>query len=285
MITAKSLSEIHSWIGRWKASNQRVAFVPTMGNLHDGHIALVERAKRLADKVVVSIYVNPTQFGQNEDFDKYPRTLEEDQQKLIAAEVDLLFLPDVNLMYPLGPENSVKVEVPHISQQLCGVSRPNHFAGVATVVNKFFNIIRPDIAVFGEKDYQQLFVIRRMVQDLYIPVQIEGAPTIREESGLARSSRNNYLDETQRLQAAQLYQTLKQAKENILQGERNWQTISEQGKAQLDAKGWECEYFELRSQHNLSLPADASEKDLVLLVAARLGDVRLIDNIAFSLQD
>lgn len=261
---------------------ERVAFVPTMGNLHEGHLALVREARRHAGVVVVSIFVNPLQFGPNEDLDRYPRTLEADRMALQAEGVDLLFAPPVEAIYPIPLEQQTRVEVPGISDIHCGASRPGHFSGVATVVCKLFNMVQPDVAVFGKKDYQQLQVIRRMVRDLAMPVEIVGLDTVREPDGLAMSSRNQYLDLEQRQIAPRLYASLREGSARILQGRRDWHVLEEEIIADLAAAGLRPDYVVIVDAQTLLPPALHSEK-LVMLAAAWLGEARLIDNIEIDL--
>ncbi len=264
-----------------RKSGKSVAFVPTMGNLHDGHVELVSEARRRADFVVVSIFVNPTQFGVNEDFDAYPRTLDADASRLAEARCDLLFAPTASEMYPDGRTQSTTVQVGGITDVLCGASRPGHFTGVATVVSKLLNIVQPDMALFGEKDFQQLAVIRRLVSELCFPISIIGVATIRAEDGLALSSRNGFLDEGERAQAPLLYQTLTNLRDAIVNGERDYAMLTAAAKAHLAKCGFQPDYLEVRAQDLES--AEADTRDLVILVAARLGSTRLIDNIHFSL--
>jgi len=252
-----------------------------MGNLHAGHMSLVDRARSLADRVVVSIFVNPLQFGPNEDFEAYPRTPEQDQDLLEGADVDLLFEPSVEEMYPDGKEGTAVVEVPGISDVLCGAHRNGHFVGVVTVVTKLFNIIQPTVAVFGEKDFQQLFIIRRMVEDLNSPVQIVSVPTRREDDGLAMSSRNRYLSPEQRSVAPGLYATLQQVAQQVQSDDDALEDIEDWGKRQLEELGFVPDYLSIRERHGLSTPSP-SDSDLVVLVAARLGSVRLIDNLVID---
>ena len=256
----------------------RVGFVPTMGNLHSGHLALVREARRLADTVVVSIFVNPLQFGANEDLDSYPRTLEADQAALRAEGVDLLFAPPVEVMYPVPLARQTRVEVPGISDLYCGASRPGHFAGVATVVCKLFNMVQPDLAVFGKKDYQQLRVIRQMVRDLAMPVEIVGLDTVREPDGLAMSSRNQYLDARERAIAPRLYQTLREAAAAVAAGERDYAGLAARMRERLDRAGFRTDYFEFADARSLQPAAPGTDR-LVILAAAWLGRARLIDNI------
>ncbi|WP_394560780.1 pantoate--beta-alanine ligase [Aquipseudomonas alcaligenes] len=282
MNTVKTVLELRAAVARARGEGKRIAFVPTMGNLHEGHVALVEKAGQRADFVVASIFVNPLQFGPNEDLAKYPRTLAADQEKLVAAGCHLLFHPDVEEMYPHGQAGQTRVSVPGVSEGLCGASRPGHFEGVATVVNKLFNMVQPDLAIFGEKDFQQLAVIRTLVRDLNMPIQIIGEPTVRADDGLALSSRNGYLSEEQRAQAPALYRTLQQLAEAVREGERNFVQLAETGKASLLSAGLRPDYLEVREALSLR-PATAEDRELVILAAAYLGTTRLIDNLAFAL--
>ncbi len=281
MYTVKTVNELRETVRQWKRSGERIGFVPTMGNLHDGHLALVDRARELADRVVVSIFVNPTQFGPNEDFDRYPRTEESDAQKLTEHQTDLLFLPSVEEIYGNNP-HPTQVSVPGISEILCGAGRPGHFDGVATVVTRLFNIVQPDTAVFGEKDFQQITLIRRMIDDLAVPIQIEGLATFRESNGLAMSSRNQYLSDSERKIAPNLQQGMRSAVESAKLSVASFKKINSDLNKHLISFGFEPEYVEIRRQSDLELP-DEGDKSLVLLVAARLGATRLIDNIPFDL--
>lgn len=249
-----------------------------MGNLHAGHIRIVEEAKKQGDRVVVSSFVNPAQFGPAEDFAAYPRTPDSDAEKLRAAEADLLFLPDTDELYPRDPAAMTFVEVPILSEDLCGEFRPGHFRGVATVVCKLFNQVQPDVALFGEKDYQQLTIIRRLVADLDIPVRIQAVPTVREPNGLAMSSRNAYLTEEERAHAGLLYGSLSVAAEALNQGERDFARIERERAVSLAGFGFRVDYFAIRRQGDLGIPGPL-DRQLVVLVAARLGKTRLIDNI------
>lgn len=279
MHTVESIPALREILQAWRGLGRTLAFVPTMGNLHAGHLQLVEQAKRQADKVVVSIFVNPTQFSAGEDFGAYPRTPEEDAAKLKEIGADLLFMPSAEEVYPQGA--STFVEVPGISEVLCGAFRPGHFRGVATVVCKLFNLIQPDVALFGEKDWQQLVVIRRMVADLNLPVQIVGVPTVREASGLAMSSRNGYLSEGEKRQAAWLYQSLLTARTALQAGRRDFQAIEAEQAGCLQKAGFRLDYFAIRSPTLDAPKAEAGE--FVILVAARLGRARLIDNVMVRL--
>ncbi|EGH99154.1 pantoate--beta-alanine ligase [Pseudomonas syringae] len=278
MNTVKTVLELRAAVARARSEGKRIALTPTMGNLHSGHAALVSKAAQRADFVVASIFVNPLQFGPNEDLATYPRTLAADQEKLLQAGCNLLFTPGVEEMYPHGMADQTLVSVPHLSQGLCGASRPGHFEGVATVVNKLFNMVQPDLAIFGEKDFQQLAVIRAMVRDLNMPIQIIGEPTVRADDGLALSSRNGYLDEAQRAAAPALYQAIRQTAEAISAGEQDFETLLNSKKQQLQAAGFRIDYLEIRNADSLR-PTTAEDPDLVILAAAFMGKTRLIDNL------
>ncbi len=264
----------------WRRGGQRIAFVPTMGSLHEGHLALVSEARRRADRVVVSIFVNPLQFAAGEDFSAYPRSLEADRSRLAPLGVDLLFAPSEQELYPRGREGLTQVIVPGLSGQLCGAWRDGHFEGVTTVVSLLFHVVQPDVAVFGEKDYQQLAIIRRMVSDLHFPVEVVGVPTAREASGLALSSRNVFLSPAQRKQAARIHQALQAAARALQDGRRDFSAIEEQALQELRAAGLEPQFFEIR-QTDLRPPDDATQQ-FVILTAARLGSTRLIDNLSVN---
>ena len=282
MNTVKTVLELRAAVARARGEGKRIAFVPTMGNLHSGHAALVTKAAQRADFVVASIFVTPLQFGPSEDLDKYPRTLAADQEKLLEAGCNLLFAPTVEEMYPDGMGVQTRVSVPQLSEGLCGASRPGHFEGVATVVSKLFNMVQPDIAVFGQKDFQQLAVIRAMVRDLNMPIQIIGEPTVRAEDGLALSSRNGYLDAEQRATAPVVYRTLSTLADGIRQGRRDFPALIAEGQQTLVAAGLKPDYLEVRQALNLR-PALDTDRDLVILVAAYLGPTRLIDNLHLDL--
>ena len=262
----------------WRRNGERIAFVPTMGNLHAGHGSLVGRASQLADRVIVSIFVNPLQFGPNEDFAAYPRTPQEDRRVLESLDVDLLFAPEVADIYPRGQESTARVHLPVIEDILCGAFRPGHFMGVATVVTKLLNIVQPDVAVFGEKDYQQLLIIRRATLDLCMPVEIVGVPTTREPDGLAMSSRNRYLSAEERAVAPAIYAELERARVALESGSNDFAGIARQGAEGLRRAGFRPDYFEIRDAATLE---EASEQsgELVVLTAARIGRARLIDNV------
>ncbi|PNG29533.1 pantoate--beta-alanine ligase [Pseudomonas protegens] len=282
MNTVKTVRELRAAVARARSEGKRIGFVPTMGNLHSGHAALVAKAAQRVDFVVASIFVNPLQFGAGEDLDKYPRTLAADQEKLLEAGCHLLFAPSVEEMYPDGMAGQTRVSVPQLSEGLCGASRPGHFEGVATVVSKLFNMVQPDLAVFGQKDYQQLAVIRALVHDLNMPIQIIGEPTVRATDGLALSSRNGYLSPEQRAIAPVLYRSLSQIAQAIRDGERDYPRLLAEQQQQLEAAGLRRDYLEIRHAKNLR-PATAEDRDLVILVAAYLGATRLIDNLHLDL--
>jgi len=274
-----SISVLQNQLKQWRKQGLSIAFVPTMGNLHAGHIKLVTEAKKKADKVVVSLFVNPTQFGVGEDFESYPRTELEDEKKLVNTLADLLFIPSVFEMYP-GKETTT-VSVAGLSSLHCGAHRAGHFDGVATVVCKLFNMVQPDMAIFGEKDFQQLAVIKKMVEDLNSPVEIIGVATQRESDGLAMSSRNGYLSEQERVIAPKLYLSLCKAREMVLQGLLNFQTIEQQQIKYLQEAGFQVDYFSICKANNLQIAVEKDD-ELVILAAARLGKPRLIDNVYFS---
>ncbi len=282
MKTFHSIAELRATLQQERANGKRIGLVPTMGNLHEGHLQLVRQADSCCDIVVASIFVNPLQFGANEDLGSYPRTLKEDQEKLTGAGCDYLFAPSDEEMYPNGRETQTQVEVPGLSDIHCGASRPGHFQGVTTVVCKLFGIVQPDVAVFGEKDYQQLMVIRRMAEDLYLPVEIQGAPIARNEDGLALSSRNGYLSEEQMQVAPTLQRTLQEAKAAIQAGRRDYTQLEEESYQKLEAVGFTRDFFNICDAEDLS-PADEQCKKLVILAAAPLGGARLIDNIEIDL--
>jgi pantoate--beta-alanine ligase len=278
METVTTIVAVRERVARWRREGQRVAFVPTMGNLHAGHISLIELARQRGDRFIASIFVNPMQFGPNEDFAHYPRTPQKDERMLAEASCDLMFMPDVAEIYPEGSGHGARVVVPELSGILDGEFRPGHFEGVSTVVAKLFNIVAPDIAVFGEKDFQQLAIIRRMVADLCIPIEIVGAPTVRESDGLAMSSRNQYLTAEERKIAPQLHAALTRAVERVSAGERDFTAIERAETEAVTRLGFRPDYFSVRDAQALSAPGPDS-RHLVVLVAARLGKARLIDNL------
>ena len=278
--TITDLSALRERVRGWKRDGLRVGFVPTMGNLHAGHYSLVELARQHADRVVSSVFVNPTQFGPNEDFTRYPRTPDADTAGLAAAGCDALWLPDVESMYPFGVELAAKVQVPGVSAVLEGAFRPGHFDGVCTVVSRLFNQVLPDVAVFGNKDYQQLAVIRQMVADLQFPIDIVGGEIVREANGLAMSSRNQYLSDVERATAAAIHRTLLAMRAGILAGMPRARVEAEANAALRDA-GFVPDYAAVR-RPDFSEPADGEGGARVALIAARLGRTRLIDNLEFA---
>jgi pantoate--beta-alanine ligase len=274
----KTRQDLRERLDEWRKSGAHIALVPTMGNLHEGHLSLLELARQHAERVVVSIFVNPTQFEPGADFDDYPRTLATDKRRLKRAGADLVFVPDVKTMYPFGPENATTVSVPALGDDLCGAFRPGHFDGVSSVVCRLFGIVMPDVAVFGQKDYQQQLVIRRMVEDLHMPVEIVSAPTVREADGLACSSRNQYLTDNERKIAPALYRALQQLGTDLEAGKRNFTELEQRGMQELSAQGFVPDYVAVRRAVNLE-PPDRDTDALVILGAARLGKARLIDNV------
>ena len=279
----RTLDEMQATLRGWRREGLHVAFVPTMGNLHHGHLTLVETARERGERVVVSIFVNPTQFGPSEDFLTYPSTPKEDLESLEEMGVDLLFMPSVDEMYPgdHGHHERTVVQVPDLSDILCGAYRPGHFTGVATVVNKLFNIVQPDVAVFGTKDFQQLAVIKRMVWELSMPVEVVGAPIAREDDGLAMSSRNVYLTPDERAKAPEIYRSICAARDALLEG-HGILAVEAEGLNRLQAVGFRPDYFVVRRADDLLSPG-ADDHELVILVAAWLGKARLIDNVTLTL--
>jgi pantoate--beta-alanine ligase len=274
-----SLREI---LSQARKENKRIALVPTMGNLHEGHLSLVKQAQECADYVVVSLFVNPTQFVEGEDFDSYPQTLESDLERLDNLNVDLLFMPDVNEIYPVGNKVTAEVSIPELNSIYCGEYRPGHFKGVATIVTKLFNIVQPDIAIFGEKDYQQLLVIRRLVENLCLPIEIMGSSTVREVDGLAMSSRNQYLTESERQQAPLLYKCISQIATAIKNGDKDYEKLEKEAISSLKEAGFKPEYLSICDSETLKEPVN---QELVIITAAWLGKARLIDNVAVQSYD
>jgi len=282
MHSVESIDALRGKIKQWRQDKLTIAFVPTMGNLHLGHLSLVEKAKQLADKVVVSVFVNPMQFDDKNDLSAYPRTLAVDVELLESVNCDLVFTPTSELIYPNGMDNQTVITVPGMDDKLCGQARPGHFDGVATVVTKLFNMVQADIAVFGEKDYQQLLLIKKMVTDLNIAVEVVTGETYRENNGLAMSSRNQYLTTQQRDEAAYLYQSLMKMKEKLEQGEEDYAALEKTTFKQLQEAGFSPDYVDIRRADNLA-KAEKDDKSLRILIAARLGAARLIDNVACNL--
>lgn len=274
--------ELAEQIAEWRHHGDHVALVPTMGNLHAGHVALVELAREHAERVIVSIFVNPTQFGEGEDFEDYPRTLERDARRLKTTAADLIFAPSVETVYPFGLEAATVVSVPGLTEYFCGASRPGHFDGVTTVVARLFAIVQPDVAVFGQKDYQQQLVLRRMVEDMSLPIGIITGETVREDDGLAMSSRNGYLSDGERAIAPLLYESLAAAGDALQAGRRDFEALEDEASRRLSEGGFEVDYFAIRRAQNLELP-DRDCDEIVVLAAARLGSARLIDNIVVTI--
>jgi pantoate--beta-alanine ligase len=277
--TLREIPSLRRLLANWRAADQSIALVPTMGNLHAGHLSLIALARERAERTVVSVFVNPIQFGPNEDYRSYPRTLGADTRALRRADADLLFAPDVSVMYPGGEEAATLVSVPALSQDLCGRFRPTHFDGVTSVVCRLFNLIAPDLAVFGEKDYQQLVIVRRMTADLHLPIHILAAPTLRESDGVAMSSRNQYLTARERDVAPALHNALCAAASRLGDGARDYGAIEAQGRRRLRQAGFRPDYFAVREDETLAVP-DAKTRRLRVLAAAWLGRARLIDNVA-----
>ncbi len=278
------IEELKVAVREWRRDGKVIGFVPTMGNLHDGHLSLINMARQRADQVIASIFVNPLQFGEGEDYSNYPRTEDRDRALLEKNGCDALFMPTVKELYPEGGLPVTIVEVPGLSNILCGAHRPGHFRGVTTVVAKLFNLVEPDLAVFGEKDYQQLVIIRRMVEDLCFPVEIVPAPTGRENDGLAMSSRNQYLTESERQTAPALYRELDRASRAVADGDREFAKLCDRAVAALWEEGFQPDYFEIRRAADLA-EIGPDDRDLVIVTAARLGKARLIDNLRVQLPD
>jgi pantoate--beta-alanine ligase len=278
MQTFTRIAELRETVTRWRLARESIAFVPTMGNLHMGHASLISAAHLHGRRVIASIFVNPMQFGPSEDFSAYPRTPDDDASLLRDYGVDALFHPTVDEMYPAGSVGSTVIDVPGLTDILCGAFRPGHFQGVATVVVKLLSLVQPDVAIFGEKDYQQLTVIRRVVDDLNLPVKVVGAPTVRAEDGLALSSRNRYLSAEERAAAPVIYRALDQARRRIEAGDTDYASMQADGLAAMNAAGVKPDYFEVRTADRLAVPTPADVR-VVALAAGRLGKARLIDNL------
>lgn len=274
--------ELHEELAEWRHAREHVAIVPTMGNLHPGHVSLVNVAKEHAERVVVTVFVNPTQFGEGEDFETYPRTFDKDTRRLKTVAADVLFAPTLETIYPFGIDNATAVTVPGLTEEFCGSFRPRHFDGVTTVVARLFALVQPDVAVFGQKDYQQQLVIRRMVEDLNLPVTIYTAATIREDDGLAMSSRNAYLSDDERARAPALYNALAEIESQLRDGVSDYDGLERQACNQLDRAGFLPEYVAVRRAADLGPPEEGC-RELVVLAAANLGQARLIDNVLVSL--
>lgn len=283
METIFDLKGLRGAVSGWKNEGNSIALVPTMGNLHRGHLSLIEGAKVQADRTAVSIFVNPIQFGHGEDYELYPSTLEQDLDILRDANVDLVFAPNLGELYPAGIEADTRISVPDISDILCGEFRPGHFSGVATVVMKLFINVQPDYAFFGEKDYQQTLVIKRMVSDLLLPVEVLTLPIIREENGLAMSSRNSYLNESEKQLSSEIYKAIEKAATMVRTGADSLDDIEKNSAYLLEELGFKVEYFSIRRRQDLKLVNDSIDKSLIILVAAWIGDTRLIDNLQIDI--
>jgi pantoate--beta-alanine ligase len=282
MIVVNTKRELDEQLAEWRQHGDHIALVPTMGNLHAGHVSLVDLAREHAERVVVSIFVNPTQFGEDEDFEEYPRTLERDTRRLKKPAADLIFAPDVETMYPFGLKDATTVSVPRITENFCGASRPGHFDGVTTVVARLFALVQPDAAIFGQKDYQQQLVIRHMSQDLNLPVAIITAETVREDDGLAMSSRNQYLNDEERAKAPLLFEVLSSVGNGLQSGRRDFEELESESIATLEGAGFKVDYLSIRRAQNLEIP-DRDCDELVVLAAAHLGNARLIDNTVITI--
>ncbi|MDB2705188.1 pantoate--beta-alanine ligase [Pseudomonadota bacterium] len=278
----KATASLRAKVKAWRKDNKTVAFVPTMGSLHKGHLSLVNKAKELADHVVVSIFVNPLQFDDKADLTAYPRNIDSDIQKLTSTDCDILFAPSVNDIYPHGMATHTNITVPNMDDKLCGLKRAGHFDGVATVVMKLFNIVQPDLAVFGEKDYQQLCLIKKMVMDLNLPIDIVGSPTFRERNGLAMSSRNQHLSDNEYDRASEIYQALQTAKLQLEEGKLSFLEIEQRALTHLQKLNFNPDYIDIRRAEDLER-AQAGDKNLRVLIATKVGKTRLIDNIACNL--
>lgn len=280
LVTTKQ--ELEEQLTEWRQNGEHIALVPTMGNLHAGHVSLVDLAREHAERVVVSIFVNPTQFGEDDDFEDYPRTLERDTRRLKRPAADLIFAPDVDTMYPFGLKDATTVSVPRITENFCGASRPGHFDGVTSVVARLFALVQPDVAIFGQKDYQQQLVIRHMALDLNLPVTIITGETKREEDGLAMSSRNQYLTDEERTKAPLLFEVLSDIGQKLQDGQRDYKDLEVAASKRLKDAGFVVDYLSIRRAQNLEIP-DRDCDEIVVLAAAHLGKARLIDNIVVTI--
>ena len=282
MQVISSKQELHEQLREWRHHDDHIALVPTLGNLHAGHIKLVELAREHAERVVVSVYVNPTQFGEDEDFEDYPRTLERDTRRLKQIGADVLFVPDDETVYPYGHDCATVVSVPGLTENFCGASRPGHFDGVTTVVARLFALVQPDVAVFGQKDYQQQLIIRFMTEDLSLPIRIITAETVREDDGLAMSSRNQYLTDKERTVAPLLHEALSELGSALQNGKRDFEDLEKIAIGRLEKAGFRIDYVAVRRAHNLA-PPDRDCDELVVIAAVHLGVARLIDNIVVTI--
>ena len=271
----KTIVDLCDELTETRKLKKKISLVPTMGNIHEGHLSLIKNAQKQSDYVVVSIFVNPTQFVAGEDFNKYPRTLDSDIELISKLNVNLVFIPEAIELYPINNKISTEVSIPELESIYCGEHRPGHFRGVATIVSKLFNIVQPDIAIFGEKDYQQLLIIRSLVKNLFLPIEIISLPTVREASGLAMSSRNNYLTEPERQKAPMLYECIKTTVNLIINGAKDYEKLEREAKLFLEKAGFKIEYYNICDSETLG---PVQGKILVVLVAVWLGKTRLIDN-------
>jgi len=271
----KTIVDLRDELTETRKLKKKISLVPTMGNIHEGHLSLIKNAQKLSDYVVVSIFVNPTQFVAGEDFNEYPRTLDSDIELISKLNVNLVFIPDVIELYPMNNKISTEVSIPELESIYCGKHRPGHFRGVATIVSKLFNIVQPDIAIFGEKDYQQLLIIRSLVKNLFLPIEIISLPTVREASGLAMSSRNNYLTEPERQKAPMLYERIKTTVNSIINGVKDYEKLEKEAKLFLQEAGFKIEYYNICDSETLG---PVQGKTLVVLAAVWFGKTRLIDN-------
>lgn len=278
MIVISDKTELHERLADWRHAGEHVAIVPTMGSLHAGHISLVSTAREQAERVVVTVFVNPTQFGDGEDYESYPRSFDKDTRRLRKVSADVLFSPDVDTVYPFGLEEATRIHVPGLTENFCGAFRPGHFDGVTTVVARLFALVQPDVAVFGQKDYQQQLVVKRMVEDLSLPIDIVTAPTVREDDGLAMSSRNAYLADEERERAPLIYELLCTARDALQSGSREFTKLESEAMGRLHEAGFRPEYFAIRRAVDLGEPLD-SVNEFVVLTAVWLGKARLIDNV------
>ena len=282
MEVISKIKDIQILLNNQREQKNKIAFIPTMGNLHEGHLSLIQLARTYAEFIVVSIFVNPTQFHEDEDFDVYPRTKKSDLSKLKDFDIDLVFLPDISTIYPYGTDISTQIIVPELSQELCGKVRPDHFKGVTSVVLRLFNIIEPDIAVFGQKDYQQKILLEFMVKDLSLNIRIIDGPTIREKDGLAMSSRNQLLSIPARSSAKALYEVLQRAKKSAQTRGMSFNLIEDSSKKTLEGHGFMVDYFSIREKKYLAKPNE-QDKELIILVSVKIENVRLIDNVFLDL--
>jgi len=280
VITSKN--KLREQLDEWRQQQEHVALVATLGNLHAGHLRLVELAREHAERVIVSVYVNPTQFDQGEDYEDYPRTLDRDTRRLKQIGADVLFIPDDDVVYPYGHECATVVSVPGLTENFCGASRPGHFDGVTTVVARLFALVQPDVAVFGQKDYQQQLVIRYMTEDLGLPIRIITAETIREDDGLAMSSRNQYLTDEERAIAPLLHEILGDVGVTLQNGKRDYEELEKSAIAKLEKAGFGIDYVAIRRAQNLAAP-DRDCDELVVIAAVHLGEARLIDNVVVTI--